>query len=166
MWASRSAFHGIRKTRKATNISSINTGIKVADVRKQTIKLARAIQAQNTISEERLAEYHKSFSALFQASEQIRMQQKIDFQKKIEILAEELKRVSQGGDRFKEGTSFYIQAEFIPADVQVQESIEYYLIKALQEGKTLDQVLPPTLLAQRLTAYSSGSSSSDTSSLC
>lgn len=160
MWTRRGTFDGIRRMYSATNPSALTqaTGAVSANVpalKQQIQKNFEAAKRQNEQTQSILMEYHKSFAALYQASENIRLQQRQDFKEKIEMIQDELQNYKRGQDPHFVVTT----AEFVPKDVEVKEDIQYYIIKAIQEGKTLAEVMPPTLLAQRLDAYSSGSSS-------
>ena len=160
MWSRRGTFDGIKRLYSATNPGALTQGTgsvsaNVPALKQQIQENFVAAKRQNEKTQSILMEYHKSFAALYQASENIRLQQRMDFKDKIEMIQEELQNYKRGQDPHFVVTT----AEFIPRDVDVKEDIQYYIIKAIQEGKTLAEVMPPTLLAQRLDAYSSGSSS-------
>lgn len=157
----RSGFDGIRRPIHPTSAASVTasiTGITSSvDVEKLQTQIAQQFESakeQNQYTKDILLQYHKSFAALYQASEDIRLQQKEDFRKKIEILQEQCKASRTLANHYLLTT-----VEFVPRDVEVVEEMEYYISKAVREGRSLAEVLPPTLLAQRFDAYSSGSSS-------
>ena len=110
---------------------------------------------QNEQTDTLVGQYHKAFAALYQASENIRLSQKTEFREKVELLQKELQAKQKASGHYLVST-----AEFVPQNVEVHEDMQYYILKAMQEGKTLHEVLPPTLLAQRLDAYSSHGSGS------
>ncbi len=173
-WTRRGTFDGIRRLMYPTNpaalttpITGITSTVDIAKLQAQIAQQFESAKEQNQYTKDILLQYHKSFAALYQASENIRLQQKEDFRKKIEILQEQCKTHQSLGHHY-----LYTTVEFVPKNVEVVEDMEYYIRKAMREGKTLAEVLPPTILAQRLDAYSSanGSSrcgaSSSTSSHC
>lgn len=151
----RSTFDGLRRLTSPTSMASISAAVSNANVKNRLKQRFESARIQNQETNTLVGQYHKAFAALYQASENIRLNQKIEFKEKVELLQKELQ------DKQKSSSHYLVStAEFVPQNVEVHEDMQYYIIKAMQEGKTLHEVLPPTLLAQRLDAYSSGASSS------
>ena len=127
-------------------------------------KLQELQDKLNTKHTSLVMDYHQSFDSLFRASERIRHQQKYQYVNQIEAIqeahAQELADIEDC--RFK--TVMYNKLEFNPNDIDVNDFMKPYLQKALELNKPLIEILPPSLLADRLHYMSGTSSSSDTSS--
>ena len=113
---------------------------------------------------EYIHDYHNTFDTLFRASERVRHHQKFQFaeQKKLaqEAHEQELEEIEDCRH-----TEVPIQntIEFIPKDMEISDIIAPYMKLAIETGKTLMEVIPPTLLSESL-HYMSGSSTDTGSS--
>ena len=119
-----------------------------------------------------ITDYHSTFDELYRASERIRHQQKYQFleQSKIAQAAhkEELQEIE---DCRYQSSTVYNTVDFEPVDLEVNDVVEQYFLLAAEQGVSIMDVLPATLLSESLHYYSSSSycTSSDgssSSSLC
>ena len=104
-------------------------------------------------------DYHQTFDILFRASERIRHQQKFQFQEQAKMAQEahedELAEIKEDCNH-EEDVNVPNTIQFVPKDMEISDTIEPYMRIALETGRPLIEVLPPTILAERL-HYLSGS---------
>ena len=122
------------------------------------IPLQRMLQ-KHTTNQTNVMSHHNLFDTLYRASERVRQQQKFNYGAKIEeIVSIHRKELEELAGKLYTRA---ITVSFIPQDSTVTLTMEEYMIKSMETGIPLHELLPPTLLAKRLDFFSSGESSSE-----
>ena len=108
------------------------------------------IMDKNTTTSEHVINYHRIFDTIFRASESVRTSQKQNFDTQIaeiqEIHRQELI------DAFTRTYTKALTVSFVPEDAAVEETMEDYILMAMETGKPLNEILPVTMLASLLAA--------------
>lgn len=143
-----------------------DAALRSSDVKQQFLN-KRLKELQNYIKNDHtdyIRDYHNTFDILFRASERVRHHQKFQFreQKKLAQYAFD-KELEELEDCRHEEVPIKNTMEFVPKDMEISDIIAPYMQLAIESGKTLMEVIPPTLLAESL-HYLSGSSTDNGSS--
>lgn len=151
----RGFFDGIRATPFMNVLATPDPGMTLY-VRKLKAEISKIETDHET--------HHYLFDKLFRASEAVRIQQKISHRDTlVEINRVHQMEIEQVKQNLRGGAS-YAEITLELAESRVVPEMEQYIKIAIETGKPLFEVIPPTILSHKLDYLTSGTSQSDTSS--